>query len=192
MDASKAQQHLLRLMKKWMQCVPYNERSGQSQAFSEDEAQVGKPHQRPDRRLSCRPGRWAVRWQGLEKIRKSAGGERGTSIFALAKLFTSWQLDIQGYVRETGWASRWDTWRQVCNGEADLRCQHGNGSWICADSRVGTQHWSVRSYRKESEELIVPVIRWSRKKIKEAELLGAVECFPFSKIMMIETINFSF
>lgn len=67
----------------------YTESSGQSQAFSEDEAQVGQPCWRQYRRLSCGPGRWAVRRQGLEKIRKRGGGERGTSIFAVAKLLAS-------------------------------------------------------------------------------------------------------
>lgn len=67
----------------------YTESSGRFQPFSEDEAQVGQPRWRQDRRLSCGLGRWAVRWQGLEKIRKKGGGERGTSIFALAKLLAS-------------------------------------------------------------------------------------------------------
>ena len=67
----------------------YTESSGQSQAFSEDEAQVGQARWRQDRRLSCRLGRWAVRQQGLEEIRKRGGGERGTSVFALANLLTS-------------------------------------------------------------------------------------------------------
>lgn len=101
------------------------------------------------------PGRWAVMWLGLEKSRKRGAGEKRTSVFVLARLLASWQLDIHGY----GLASCWDTLRQVCNGEADLNCQHENSSGICLGSRRGTQHRSVHSYRKKSDELIHPVIK---------------------------------
>lgn len=65
------------------------ESSGPSQAAGEDEAQADQLCWRQDGRLSCGPGRCAVRWQGLEKVRRRGGGERGTSIFALAELLAS-------------------------------------------------------------------------------------------------------
>lgn len=46
----------------------------------------------------------------------------------------------------------------------------------------GTQHRSVHSYRKKSEELIDPVIKWNRKK-SESDLLWGEEYFLFRKIL---------
>lgn len=53
--ASKAEQHLHRLKKKWAQRVLYTESSGPWQAVGEDEAQADQLCWRQDRMLSCRP-----------------------------------------------------------------------------------------------------------------------------------------
>lgn len=80
---------------------------------------------------ASRTGGWTM-GQGDEQVWKRSGKSvvvrGGTSIFAPSKLLTSWQLDIQVGIRETGWASHWDLLRQVGAGKADLSCQHGNGS----------------------------------------------------------------
>lgn len=116
----------------------------------------------------------------------------GTSGFALAKLLASWQLDIQGYVRETGWAFCWDTLRQLCNGKADLSGQHGNGSWICAGSREGPSTNLCDPTGKSVRNELFWWLNEAGKKSTRLSFLGVCNIFYLAKICNIEVLILHF